>query len=71
MVKHTQTNRTQKQFAEDLFLSVFDHFMNLALKGLIFVCKISVALKICKIRTLERLAVLILSRQLGKKRIVQ
>ena len=24
-------------------LSLFDHFMNLALKGLIFVCKISVA----------------------------
>ena len=36
MVKHTQTNR--RQFAGNLptiFFSVFDHFMNLALKGLI------------------------------------
>ena len=31
MVKHTQTIR--RQFADEL-LSVFDHFMNLALKGL-------------------------------------
>ena len=32
MVKHTQTIRWQ--FADELFLSVFDYFIKLALKGL-------------------------------------
>ena len=32
MVKHTQTIR--RQFADKLFLSVFDHLVVLALKGL-------------------------------------
>ena len=32
MVKHTQTIR--RQFADELFESVFDHFVKLALKGL-------------------------------------
>ena len=33
MVKYTQTIR--RQFADELFLSVFDHLAGLALKGLI------------------------------------
>ena len=32
MVKHTQTIRWQ--IADELFLSVFDHFVKLAVKGL-------------------------------------
>ena len=32
MVKHTQTVR--RQIADELFVSVFDHFVGLALKGL-------------------------------------
>ena len=32
IIKHTQTIR--RQIADELFLSVFDHFVGLALKGL-------------------------------------